>query len=91
MSPENITYSIMPEYDVCVFGSPGKGFTCYLCKFGDMMERAYTAESKQEMELHLKAHVNTGDVIPYDIFDRLSEDEALMYPGPRRDIGTEKE
>lgn len=83
MSLENITYSIMPEYDVYVFGSPGKGFTCYLCKFGDMMEKAYTAESATEMDLHLRAHAKVGDILPHDIFERISQDADAMYPYPK--------
>jgi hypothetical protein len=91
MSQENITYSTMPKYDVYVFGAPGKGFTCYLCKFGDMMEKAYLAESAEEMELHLKAHANVGDVLPHDIFDRMAQDAQVMYPDVKRSSGAESE
>jgi len=91
MSQEHVTYAIMPKHDVYVFGTPGKGSTCYLCKFGDMIEKAFTAESSEEMELHLRAHINVGDVVPHDIFDKMAQDVQVMYPGEKSAGGAESE
>lgn len=83
MSDDTIIYSTMPDYDVSVFGRPGRGYTCYLCQFGDMVDTVFIAESSTEMEGHLKAHLNVGHILPNDIFERIILDGDTIYP-PRR-------
>jgi hypothetical protein len=79
---ETTMYSQIPEFDLFLYGRPNKGYTCYLCPFGDMIDQAFTAESVEEMELHLKAHLNVGHKIPGDIFERILNDSEVMY-GPQ--------
>jgi hypothetical protein len=74
-------YSTIPQYDVSIHGSQ-RGVACLLCSFGDMMERAWVAESTQEMVDHLESHRRVGDRVPEDITERLWADNAANYPKP---------
>jgi len=46
------------------------------------MERAWVAESTQEMVDHLESHRRVGDRVPEDITERLWADNAANYPKP---------
>jgi hypothetical protein len=76
---DSIIYSKMPQYDVFVYGRPGEPIICYLCSFGDIMDSVFKAESTLEMEGHLKAHLNKGDILPSNIFDEISKNSQVHY------------
>lgn len=76
---DSLIYSTMPQYDVFVYGRPGSPLICYLCNFGDMMEARFEAESVEEMEGHLRAHLNKGDILPNDIFEQISQNSQVHY------------
>jgi hypothetical protein len=76
---DSIIYSTIPLYDVFVYGGSQKPLTCYLCNFGDMVEAKFEAESTLEMEGHLRAHLNKGDILPSEIFEEISRNSHYHY------------
>jgi hypothetical protein len=72
-------YSTIPTYDVSVHGTK-RGVACVMCTFGDMMDRAWIAESTQEMVDHLGSHRRAGDRVPDDLTEKLWADNAANYP-----------
>ena len=74
-----MVYSTIPAHDVSIHATQ-RGLACLLCSFMDMMERAWVAETTQEMVDHLAAHKRIGDRMPEGIEEKLWADDAVNYP-----------
>lgn len=84
-----MVYSTIPAFDVSIHATQ-RGVACLLCSFIDMMERAWVAESTQEMVDHVEAHRRVGDRTPEDVVERLWADDAVNYPKGSSYIGESK-
>ena len=73
-------YAKMPEYDVQIMLSTQGKLGCFMCKFGDLLETVYYAESTQEMLDHIAAHDRAGDKVPLGILTKLVVDDPINFP-----------
>jgi hypothetical protein len=74
-----MSYARFGEGDVYVYATTG-GVACVMCRFGDMLESSYRAESTQEMVDHLLAHKRVGDRIPERTIPDLWRDDPENFP-----------